>query len=249
METGLEGRVIMITGGAKGIGLSTAEAFAREGSKVGIVDVDEAACHDAVAKLSAQGAEAVALPADVTDRDYVDRVTKQLSSKFGSADVLVNNAGYPRDSYLTRMPEADWDAVIDVILKGAFNCCRAVLPAMYEKSFGRVINIASRAHLGNPGQTNYSAAKSGLIGFTRALALESGRFNVTANAVSPGLTETPGLRSLENYERIRDRALSITPLPRVGVPEDIANAVIFLASDQGSYITGENLHVTGGRYA
>ena len=147
------------------------------------------------------------------------------------------------------MPEADWDAVVDTILKGAYHCTRAALPSMMERKWGRVINIASRAHWGNPGQTNYSAAKAGLIGFTRALALEQGKFNITANAIAPGLIETPLVRGLSTYDMLRANALARQPVQRLGAVEDIADAVAFLASERASFITGELLHVTGGRYA
>src|SRR5690606_26839829 len=151
--------------------------------------------------------------------------------------------------YLTKMPEEDWDAVIDTILKGAYFCAKAALPFMMEKKWGRVINIASRAHLGNPGQTNYSAAKAGLIGFTRSLAFEQGKFNITSNAVAPGFVETDLIRSLDTYDMLRANALARQPIQRLGSVEDIADIVSFLASERAGFITGETVHVTGGRYA
>ena len=173
----------------------------------------------------------------------------EAARAYGGIDILVNNAGFTRDKYLLKMPEADWDAVVDTILKGAYHCTRAALPSMMERKWGRVINIASRAHWGNPGQTNYSAAKAGLIGFTRALALEQGKFNITANAIAPGLIETPLVRGLSTYDMLRANALARQPVQRLGAVEDIADAVAFLASERASFITGELLHVTGGRYA
>src|SRR5690606_16568208 len=173
----------------------------------------------------------------------------QATDKWKRIDVLVNNAGFARDRYLTKMSEDDWHAVLDVTLQGAFHCTRAVLPMMMENRYGRVINIASRAHLGNPGQTNYSAAKAGLIGFTRSLAYEQGKFNITANAIAPGFVETDLIRALSTYETLRANALARQPVQRLGAVEDIADAVAFLASERAGFITGETLHVTGGRYS
>jgi 3-oxoacyl-[acyl-carrier protein] reductase len=146
------------------------------------------------------------------------------------------------------MSEADFDAVVDVILKGAFLCARTVVPGMTERGWGRIINMSSRAHLGNRGQANYSAGKAGLIGFTKALSLELGRNNITVNAVAPGLIGTAAVRNLPHFENIREAAEKNTPIPRIGEPEDIAAAVTFLASERAGYITGEVVHVTGGRY-
>jgi 3-oxoacyl-[acyl-carrier protein] reductase len=168
---------------------------------------------------------------------------------FGGVHILVNNAGFPRDGFLTKMTEEDWDLVVDVILKGAFLASKAVMPHMIAQRWGRVINISSRAYLGNPGQANYSAAKAGMLGLTRALSLEEGRYNITINAIAPGFMETEMVRALPNYPQIKERAIKNTPIQRVGRPSDVADAVAFLASERASFITGETLHVTGGRYA
>lgn len=173
----------------------------------------------------------------------------RIAEHWKSPDILVNNAGFPKDGFLTKIAVADWRNVVDVILVGAFNCSRATIPAMHAARWGRVINISSRSHLGNPGQTNYSAAKAGLIGFTRALALESGGFGVTVNAIAPGFIETEGMLALENYAVLRERSVAKSPLKRVGQPSEIADAVLFLASDRAGYITGDVMHVTGGRYS
>jgi 3-oxoacyl-[acyl-carrier protein] reductase len=167
---------------------------------------------------------------------------------FGEVHILVNNAGFQRDMHLTRMPEESWDAVVDVVLKGAYLCTRAVMPHFIEQRWGRVINMSSRAHLGNPGQANYSAAKAGLLGFTRALAMEEGRYFVTVNSVAPGVIDTEAIRALPHYAKVREAAEKNTPIPRIGQPGDVADAVLFLASERASYISGEVLHVTGGRY-
>jgi 3-oxoacyl-[acyl-carrier protein] reductase len=162
--------------------------------------------------------------------------------------ILVNNAGAPRDKYLTKMTEDDWDFVIDVMLKGAFLMSKAVMPKMIEQGWGRVINLSSRAHFGNPTQVNYSAAKAGLIGMAKALAMEEGRYGITVNCVAPGFIETEMIQALPTYETIKERAIAAQPVKRVGRPQDIADAIAFLASERASFISGEVLHVTGGRY-
>lgn len=249
MELGLAGKVVIITGSGRGIGAATAKGFADEGAKVVVTDIDPERAQAIAEALCAEGAEAIGVVADVTKVDQVEALVAKTKERFGRIDVLVNNAGFPRDSLLVKMSEADWDAVIDVILKGTFLCTRAVIPVMVEQRSGRIINIASRAHLGNPGQANYSAAKAGIIGFTRSQANEQGRFNITVNAVAPGFVETPLVRSLPNFEKIKERTIANTPLPRLGTPEDIAAAILFLASERASWITGEVIHVTGGRYS
>jgi 3-oxoacyl-[acyl-carrier protein] reductase len=163
--------------------------------------------------------------------------------------VLVNNAGFARDARIVKLIEADWDAVVDTVLKGAFLCSKAVVPAMARQHWGRIVNISSRAHLGNPGQVNYSAAKAGVLGFTAALALELGRDGITVNSIAPGFVETDGVRKLPHYQKIRDNAIARTPIGRLGVPRDIAAAVVFMASEAAGYVTGATLHVTGGRFA
>lgn len=247
MNLGLNGRVALVTGGARGIGKATAAALLREGASVAVLDVDRAAVDDAIVELG--GERTIGVVADVTDLDAVTRAVAEVEKRFHSPDILVNNAGFPRDGFLTKVSVEDWRLVVDVILVGAFHCARATLPAMHSRKWGRVINISSRSHLGNPGQTNYSAAKAGLIGFTRALALESGSFGVTVNAIAPGFIETEGMLALQNYDVLKERSIAKSPLERVGLPEEVAGAVLFLASERASYITGDVMHVTGGRYS
>jgi len=249
MNYQLDGKVALITGSGRGIGLACGFALAREGARIVVTDINPQSVDTAVAQLKDAGHAAIGVSADVCKQEQVQAVADAAMASFGSIDILVNNAGFTRDKYLTKMPESEWDAVVDTILKGAYHCTRAALPSMMEKRWGRVINIASRAHLGNPGQTNYAAAKAGLIGFTRSLAFEQGKFNITANAVAPGLVETELVRALETYELLRTNALARQPIQRLGAVEDIANAVTFLASDCAGFITGETLHVTGGRYS
>lgn len=249
MDLQLTGKVAVITGSGRGIGYASALALAQEGAKIVITDINAESVLQAVSSLKEAGHAAIGAVLDVCNDDQVHAMAEQAVREFGGIDILVNNAGFTRDKYLLKMPVEDWDSVVDTILKGAYYCTKAVLPSMMEKRWGRVINIASRAHWGNPGQTNYSAAKAGLIGFTRALALEQGKFNITANAIAPGLIETPLVRGLSTYEMLRTNALARQPVQRLGAVEDIANTVAFLASDRASFITGELLHVTGGRYS
>jgi 3-oxoacyl-[acyl-carrier protein] reductase len=249
MDLQLRGRVALITGSGRGIGKAAAEAFAREGASVVVTDIDGAVAQAVAQSIAASGGSAIAVQADVCSPQAVEQLVGRAVEAFGKVDILVNNAGFTRDKYLTKLPESDWDAVIDTILKGAYLCTKAVLPSMMAQKWGRIISISSRAHLGNPGQTNYAAAKAGLIGFTRALALEQGKFNITANAIAPGFIETELVKSLPTYAALRDAALARNPLPRLGRPEDIADAILFLASERAGYITGDLMHVTGGRYS
>jgi len=249
MKLDLEGRVAIVTGSGRGIGKAAVEALAREGARVVVTDIDEAAAKLVAGALRDEGLSAIGVAANVCDAQAVQHLVAEAIAAFGKIDILVNNAGFTRDKYLTKMPEADWDAVVDTILKGAFLCTQAVLPSMIEQRWGRIVNISSRAHLGNPGQTNYAAAKAGLIGFTRALSLEQGKFNITANAIAPGFIETELVKALPTYEKLREMALARNPVPRLGKPEDIADAICYLASERAGYISGETLHVTGGRYS
>jgi 3-oxoacyl-[acyl-carrier protein] reductase len=248
MDLGIRGRTALVTGGASGIGAETTRQLALEGANVVVADIngESAAAH--AAKLCAEGAQAIGVQADVTAADAVAGLVEKAVERFGRLDIVVNNAGFTRDKRLTEMPEMDWDAVVDVVLKGAFLVSKAAVPHLAKQRAGRIINISSRAHLGNRGQANYSAAKAGLLGFTRALALEYGRNHITVNAVAPGIIGTAMVTGLPHFEKIREAAEKNTPLPRIGEPRDVADAILFLASDRASYITGEVLHVTGGRY-
>lgn len=248
MNEELAGRVALVTGAARGIGKACARALLDQGARVALLDVDPAVS-DSAKDLDPTGESAVGVVADVVDLDAVQDAVREVTQRLGVVTILVNNAGFPRDSFLSKMEPADWHRVIDVILDGAFHCTRTVIEGMRAAGWGRVINISSRSHLGNPGQTNYSTAKAGLIGFTRALALESGGSGITVNAVAPGFVETEGMTALDNYEVLKERSVEKSPLRRVGQPEEIADAVAFLAGPRAGYITGETLHVTGGRYS
>ena len=249
MDLRLNGKVALITGSGRGIGQAAAFALAEEGVRIAVTDIDAEAVRVTCDALRQGGRECIGVPADVCNPEQVEALAARAIDAFGKVDILVNNAGFTRDKYLTRMPLEDWESVVDTILKGAFLCTRAVLPSMQQQGWGRIINISSRAHLGNPGQANYSAAKAGLIGFTRSLALENGKFNITANAIAPGLIETQLTRSLPTFDKLQEAALARNPIRRLGSLDDISSAILFLASDRSGFITGETLHVTGGRYS
>ncbi|RDG36553.1 SDR family NAD(P)-dependent oxidoreductase [Streptomyces corynorhini] len=248
MDLDLGGKTAVITGSARGLGAATAHRLAREGVRVVISDIDGAGAEATAKELTGLGHSAIAVRADITSGPDVAALVATAVEEFGGVHILVNNAGFPRDTLLTKMTDEDWDSVIEVILKGSFLTTRAVMPHLIGQRWGRVVNISSRSYLGNPGQANYSSAKAGILGFTRALAAEQGRYGITVNAVAPGFMETEAVRSLDHYEKIREKAVAAQPLRRTGQPSDIADAVAFLASERASFITGETLHVTGGRF-
>ena len=248
MDLQIKDRVAIVTGSARGLGAATARRLAEEGVKVVITDILREQAEETAAQLRADDLEAHCIIADITRATEVQRLVDETVAHFGGVHILVNNAGFPRDRYLVRMSEEDWDLVMEVMLKGAFLTCKAVMPKFIEQGWGRVINISSRAYLGNPTQANYSAAKAGLIGMAKALAIEQGRYGVTVNCVAPGFMETEMVQALPTYETIRERAVQMQPIKRVGRPTDIGDAVAFLASECASFITGEVLHVTGGRF-
>ena len=248
MDLGIQNKVAIVTGSARGLGAATALRLAAEGAKVVVTDVLAEQAEATAEALRVAGLTARAVIADITKAAEVQRLVDETVEAFGGVHILVNNAGFPRDKYLVKMSEEDWDLVIQVMLKGAFLATKAVMPHMIEQGWGRVINISSRAHLGNPTQANYSAAKAGLIGMAKALAIEEGRYGVTVNCIAPGFMETEMVQALPTYETIKERAVQMQPIKRVGQPGDIADAVAFLASERAGFITGEVLHVTGGRY-
>lgn len=248
MDLGLKDRVAIVTGSARGIGAETARLLAAEGMAVVITDLDNDGAVETARAIEASGGRAIGVRCDVRDEQQVRAMVGAGREAFGRLDVLVNNAGLVKDRSLLKMDEADWDLVIDVTLKGAFHCCRAALPLMHENKWGRIINIASRALFGNPGQTNYSSAKAGLVGFTRALSAEQAKHGVTVNAIAPGYIETEYILSLPNIDTIRQNAQAKNQVTFSGQPGDIADAVAFMASERARYITGTTLFVTGGRY-
>ncbi|HDR9762385.1 MULTISPECIES: SDR family NAD(P)-dependent oxidoreductase [Burkholderia] len=248
MDLGLSGKVAIVTGSARGLGAATARRLAQEGASVVVTDINAELAQATAQALRDEGLAAHCVVGDITKAADVQRLVDETVAHFGGVHILVNNAGAPRDKYLVKMSEDDWDFVMTVMLKGAFLAARAVMPHFIEQGWGRLINISSRAHLGNPTQANYSAAKAGLIGMAKALSMEEGRYGITANCVAPGFMETEMVQALPTYETIKDRAVAAQPIKRVGRPDDIADAVAFLASERAGFISGEVLHVTGGRY-
>ena len=248
MDLGISSRAAIVTGAGSGIGAAVAARLAAEGASVLLADVNEAGLAVQAETIRAAGGKCETIIADVTNAEQVAAMVDRCVAAFGGVGILVNNAGFTRDKRITKMDESDWDAVVDVVLKGAFLCTRAAIPPMAEAGWGRIVNISSRAHLGNPGQANYSAAKAGLLGFTRAMSMENGRNGITVNSVAPGLVETAAVTSLPHFAKIEENAAKTTPVGRMGKVEDIADAVAFLASDLAGYISGALLHVTGGRY-
>jgi 3-oxoacyl-[acyl-carrier protein] reductase len=240
----LAGRGAIVTGAARGIGRAIAVRLASEGASVAGVDIDEGELREA---MTAIGGHAVA--ANLRDPDAVAAAVTEAVAALGGLSILVNNAGVARDAVVSELTLEDWDTVLELDLRSYFLMTKAALPALREAADGgRVINISSRAYLGNPGQANYSAAKAGVIGLTRALALELGRDQITVNAIAPGMIDTAFVRSHPKADAIIERAVKSTPLRRLGLPEDVAGVVAFLASDDAGYVTGDVLHVTGGRY-
>ncbi len=244
--TSLEGRVALVTGASRGIGRATALALAAAGATVVAAARGDHAGETA-AEIVSRGGRASAVALDVTEADAVQRVVGETLAAHGRIDILVNNAGITRDQLLIRMKREDWDVVIQTNLTGAFTCTHAVLRSMIKQRAGRIVNITSVVgQSGNAGQANYAASKAGLIGFTKAIALEVASRNVTVNAVAPGLIDTDMTRGLPGASQAD--WTSRIPLQRLGSPEDVAAAVAFLASDEASYITGHVLAVNGGMY-
>ncbi|WP_277184890.1 SDR family NAD(P)-dependent oxidoreductase [Caballeronia sp. BR00000012568055] len=248
MDLGLTGKVAIVTGSARGLGAATARRLAQEGAKIVITDINAELAQATAKALQDEGLAAHCVVGDITREADVQRLVDETVAHFGGVHILVNNAGAPRDKYLVKMSADDWDFVMNVMLKGAFLAARAVMPHFIEQGWGRLINISSRAYLGNPTQANYSAAKAGLIGMAKALSMEEGRYGITSNCVAPGFMDTEMVQGLSTYETIKERAVAAQPIKRAGHPDDIADAVAFLASERAGFISGEVLHVTGGRY-
>ena len=242
----MQGRIAIITGSARGIGRAIAERLASLGANVVIADLQQETCQATAEEIAqSTGQRVLPIAINVTEAGSTQRMVEQTITTFGKIDILVNNAGITRDTLIMRMEEADWDLVLDVNLKGVFNCSKAVVRTMMKQRYGRIVNISSvSGQAGQIGQTNYSASKAGIIGFTKALAREVASRQITVNAVAPGFIPTFLTNTLP--EDLKESILRYTPLGRMGKPEEVASAVAFLASEEAAYITGQVLAVDGG---
>ena len=248
----LENKVAWVTGGGSGIGRATSMLFAREGASVIVADVDEAAAQSTVKEIIESGGQALSVVGSVTARDDVERMLQLALETYGRLDILINNAGINRDGLVVkikdgevqRMDEGKWDSVIEVNLKGTFLCAQAAVVPMIQQGGGRIINTSSIGALGNIGQANYAASKAGVIGLTKTLALEWARYKITVNCIAPGATHTRMTAGIP--EKLMEGLLQKIPLGRLAVPDEIAAAHLFLASDEAAYITGQVLFVDGG---
>jgi 3-oxoacyl-[acyl-carrier protein] reductase len=241
-----EGKVALVTGGSRGIGAATAQLLAGEGAKVAVSDMDVGPAAEVAGPI-----HGIAIACDVTDRDQVEAMVGRTVKELGRLDILVACAGITRDNLLYKMTDEDWDAVIDTHLKGTFMCARAAQKHMVEQKYGKMVFLSSTSALGNRGQANYSAAKAGLQGMARTLAIELGPFNVNVNSVAPGFVETRMTRATAerlgvDFEAFKIGAASQIPLRRVGQPEDIASVIAFLCSDESSFVSGQTIYVRGG---
>ena len=244
-------RIAIVTGAARGIGAGTAKRLASDGMAVAVLDLNEADGAPTVAEIEKAGGKAIAVGADVRDADQVEAAVTKVAAELGEPTVLVNNAGVTRDNLLFKMSEADWDTVLGVHLKGAFLMTRAVQKHMVAAKWGRIVNLSSTSAVGNRGQANYSAAKSGMQGFTKTLAIELGKFGITANAIAPGfivtdMTAATAARLGVSFEDFQKGAAASIPVGRVGQPADIAAAVSFLVGEDAGFVSGQVLYVAGG---
>ncbi|MCX7988134.1 MAG: 3-oxoacyl-[acyl-carrier-protein] reductase [Thermodesulfovibrio sp.] len=244
----MKGQTAIITGSSRGIGRTTAEEFAKRGVNVVIVDIDDTVAKEAAEEIKAKfGIETLGLKADVSNANDVKIMFEEAIKKFEKIEILVNNAGITKDNLLIRMKDEEWDAVLNINLKGAFLCSREAVKIMSKLKYGRIINIASVvAFIGNPGQVNYSASKAGLVAMTKTLAKEYASRGITVNAVAPGFIQTAMTDKLP--EKVKEEMLKMIPLSRFGTTNDVANAIIFLALPESGYITGQVIHVNGGMY-
>lgn len=241
----VKGRVAIVTGSGSGIGKGIITMLAENGAKTVVFDLNRELAEVTAEEIRKAGGEAMVVQGDVTKWADVEALAKLTVDKWGRIDILVNNAGVVRDNLILKMTEEDYDLVLNINLKGCWLTSKAILKYMKEQQYGRVINISSRAWLGNVGQSNYSASKGGVVSLTRALALEFGRCNVTVNCIAPGLIDTPLIRNLR--PDVQERLIKAQPTPIIGQPYDIAYTVLFLAAEEARYITGQIIHVDGGK--
>jgi 3-oxoacyl-[acyl-carrier protein] reductase len=244
-------RVAIVTGAARGIGAATAKRLAADGFAVAVLDLDEASTADTVKAIEAEGGKALGVGVDVANAEQVEAAVERVATELGPPVVLINNAGITRDNMLFKMTEDDWDSVIAVHLRGHFLMTRATQKYMTQAKFGRIVNLSSVSALGNRGQVNYSAAKAGVQGFTKTVAIELGKFGVTCNAIAPGFIETEmtaatAARVGVSMEDFKNAAASMIPVARVGQPDDIAHTVSFLVSEGAGFVSGQVIYVAGG---
>ncbi len=243
----LKGKVALVTGSAQGIGRAVALILAQNGADVVISDINLERAEETAKEIEAIGSKAMAVKVNVANPGDVDGMVDAVLARFGRIDILVNNAGIARDKLILRMTEEDWDAVLDINLKGTFNCTKAVVRQMSKQRSGKIVNIASvSGEMGNPGQANYSASKAGVIGLTKTIAREFAQRGINVNAIAPGYIQTPMTEALP--EKAKEELKRMIPVERLGQPEDVAEAVLFLVSESSSYITGHVLNVNGGIY-
>lgn len=243
----LKGKVAVITGSGRGIGKAIAMTLAKEGADIVVNDINLKDAEDTALEIRAMGRKALAIAVNVADRSQAKEMFAKIKEEFGQLHVLVNNAGITRDALLLKLTEEQWDQVIDVNLKGVFNCCQFAAGMMAEQNEGKIVNLASIAgQMGNVGQINYAATKAGVIGMTKTMAKELARYNVNVNAIAPGFIKTPMTDAIP--EKVKESLKKAIPLNRLGEPEDIANAVRFLVTDDSSFITGHVLSCNGGMY-
>ena len=244
-------KVAVVTGAARGIGAAVAAKLAADGLAVAVVDLDESACKETVDRIVSAGGKAIGVGADVSDAAAVQAAFDRTAAELGGPTVVINNAGVLRDNLIYKMTDSDWDTVMNVHLRGAFLCSRAGQKYMVEQNWGRIVNLSSTSALGNRGQSNYSAAKAGLQGLTKTLAIELGRYNVTANAIAPGfivtdMTAATAARMGVDFELMQSEAAKQIQVRRVGRPEDIANTASFLCSEGAGFVSGQVIYVAGG---
>lgn len=251
MTNKFEGKTAVVTGAARGIGAAAARLLLDQGAAIAVVDLDPEQAAITATTISAEGGRAIGIGCDVSDSDQVEQMTESVARKLGPPDILVNNAGILRDNLLYKMSVDDWDSVMNIHLRGSFLCARAAQKYMVERRWGRIVNLSSTSALGSRGQANYAAAKAGLQGFTKTLAIELGPFGIGVNAVAPGFIETAMTRATAermglDFDAMKKHEIQSIPLRRIGSPEDVAGVISFLCSEAASYVTGQVIYVSGG---
>jgi NAD(P)-dependent dehydrogenase (short-subunit alcohol dehydrogenase family) len=239
------GRIALVTGSRGGIGKAIAYALAKHGATIVVNDLDETKAKKVNEDIIKKGGKSIYAVANCSNKKEVENMFTNIEDTYGKVDILVNNVGVIRDSLITKMSEEDWDTVLNVNLKSYFLCSKQAVSVMMEQEFGRIINISFRAWLGGYGQAHYSASKGGVVSFTRSLAIELSRHNITVNAIAPGLIDTPMFRNFR--QDVQEKLIKMQPNGEIGKPEDIANGVLFFSSSNSSFVTGQTLHICGGK--